>query len=157
MFICLWVNFVYSHIWLSLNSQFFCHTLSLLSHCKLMFTYLFLHFYWFICYFLHLYELCSQRASCSAHLSDSVLSPHPHPPDVSKVSLCCCVLQVWRGEDEKWSHDKFEELDQAPKARDELVSVYGYDIRSEEGAPRARRRRRYGSVSSQSQPRILVS
>ncbi|KAA0202532.1 hypothetical protein HAZT_HAZT000180 [Hyalella azteca] len=50
----------------------------------------------------------------------------------------------WRGDEGKWSHDKFQEIDQAPKPREELVSVYGYDIRSEEGAPRARRRRRYG-------------
>lgn len=45
---------------------------------------------------------------------------------------------------EKWGHDKFSEYDQAPKSSEELVSVYGYDIRNEDNAPRARRRRRYG-------------
>jgi len=53
----------------------------------------------------------------------------------------------WKeGGGDKWSHDKFNESDQAPKSRDELVTSYGYDIRSEEGPPRARRRRRYGWV-----------
>ena len=51
--------------------------------------------------------------------------------------------KVWR-EDDKWSHDRFLYYDQAPKSRDELVTAYGYDIRNEEGPPRARRRRRYG-------------
>ena len=45
---------------------------------------------------------------------------------------------------ERWGHDKFLEREQAPKTREELVSTYGYDIRNEDSAPRARRRRRYG-------------
>merc|ERR1719259_308721 len=53
--------------------------------------------------------------------------------------------RVWRSEAvEKWGHDKFMELEQEPKSKDELVSAYGYDIRNEDNAPRARRRRRYG-------------
>jgi protein CASC3 len=44
----------------------------------------------------------------------------------------------------RWGHDKFMEQEQAPKTSEELVSVYGYDIRNEDNAPRARRRRRYG-------------
>uniref|UniRef100_A0A0K2TE39 Protein CASC3 n=1 Tax=Lepeophtheirus salmonis TaxID=72036 RepID=A0A0K2TE39_LEPSM len=44
----------------------------------------------------------------------------------------------------RWGHDKFAEMDQSPKTKDELVSVYGYDIRNEDTAPRARRRRKYG-------------
>lgn len=44
----------------------------------------------------------------------------------------------------RWGHDKFLERDQAPKSKEELVSTYGYDIRNEDNAPRARRRRRYG-------------
>ena len=43
---------------------------------------------------------------------------------------------------ERWGHDKFLELDQAPKSHDELVQSYGYDIREEDNAPRARRRRK---------------
>lgn len=52
--------------------------------------------------------------------------------------------KVWKENDDRWSHDKFNENDQAPKSHDELVASYGYDIRNEEGPPRARRRRRYG-------------
>lgn len=41
-------------------------------------------------------------------------------------------------------HDRYQEDAQNPKSRDELVALYGYDIRNEDGPPRARRRRRYG-------------
>lgn len=51
--------------------------------------------------------------------------------------------KVWK-EDGKWQHDRFSAYDQSPKSREELVATYGYDIRNEEGPPRARRRRRYG-------------
>ncbi|CAH3944866.1 unnamed protein product [Pieris brassicae] len=44
----------------------------------------------------------------------------------------------------KWSHDKFNENEQMPKSKDELVSIYGYDIRNEDAPPHARRNRRYG-------------
>lgn len=55
--------------------------------------------------------------------------------------------KVWsEKEGSKWSHDRFNDQEQAPKSRTELISTYGYDIRNEEGPPRARRRRRYGSV-----------
>lgn len=33
--------------------------------------------------------------------------------------------------DGKWKHDRFDERSQAPKTRRELLSRYGYDIRSE--------------------------
>lgn len=45
---------------------------------------------------------------------------------------------------DRWSHDRYDENEQAPKSRTELVNTYGYDIRNEDGPPRARRRRRYG-------------
>lgn len=45
---------------------------------------------------------------------------------------------------DKWSHDKYNENEQVPKSRDELVSIYGYDIRNEEAPPHARRNRKYG-------------
>lgn len=45
---------------------------------------------------------------------------------------------------DRWTHDKFDESEQAPKSHDELTNLYGYDIRSEDQPPRARRRRRYG-------------
>lgn len=44
---------------------------------------------------------------------------------------------------DKWSHDFFDASQQAPKSRAELVDSYGYDIRSEDGPPKARRTRRY--------------
>jgi protein CASC3 len=52
--------------------------------------------------------------------------------------------KVWREHENRWSHDRYNEVEQAPKSREELIAVYGYDIRNEEGPPRARRRRRYG-------------
>ena len=30
---------------------------------------------------------------------------------------------------DKWGHDKFMEMEQTPKSSEELVQVYGYDIR----------------------------
>lgn len=45
---------------------------------------------------------------------------------------------------DRWSHDRYNENEQAPKSRAELVNSYGYDIRNEDGPPRSRRRRRYG-------------
>lgn len=45
---------------------------------------------------------------------------------------------------DRWTHDRFNENEQAPKSRAELVSAYGYDIRNEDNAPRPRRQRRYG-------------
>lgn len=47
---------------------------------------------------------------------------------------------------DRWSHDRFNPNEQAPKSRAELVNSYGYDIRNEDGPPRARRRKRYGYV-----------
>ncbi|XP_063897480.1 protein CASC3 isoform X2 [Helicoverpa armigera] len=48
----------------------------------------------------------------------------------------------------KWSHDKYNENEQMPKSRDELVAIYGYDIRNEDAPPHARRNRRYGHRQS---------
>ncbi len=49
---------------------------------------------------------------------------------------------------DRWSHDRFNEYEQAPKSRAELVSAYGYDIRNEDGPPRSRRPRHYGRNQS---------
>ncbi|XP_015780978.1 protein CASC3 [Tetranychus urticae] len=51
--------------------------------------------------------------------------------------------KLW-SDDGKWGHDMFDDDEQKPKPRDEIVSTYGYDIRNEDGPPKARRRRRYG-------------
>ncbi|XP_047001616.1 protein CASC3-like [Schistocerca americana] len=52
--------------------------------------------------------------------------------------------KVWKENENRWSHDRYNEDEQTPKSREELVAIYGYDIRNEEAPPRARRRRRYG-------------
>lgn len=44
----------------------------------------------------------------------------------------------------KWTHDMYDEREQTPKSRDELMVSYGYDIRQESEAPRARRHHKYG-------------
>lgn len=44
---------------------------------------------------------------------------------------------------DKWTHDCYDENEQSPKSKSELVSKYGYDIRNEECPPKSRRRRRY--------------
>lgn len=45
---------------------------------------------------------------------------------------------------DKWTHDMYDEHDQTRKTRDELLASYGYDIREESEAPRARRHHKYG-------------
>ncbi|XP_077501545.1 uncharacterized protein LOC144112622 [Amblyomma americanum] len=51
--------------------------------------------------------------------------------------------KLWR-EDSVWVHDMYYEEEQGPKTSEELVSIYGYDIRTETMPPRGRRRERYG-------------
>jgi len=49
-----------------------------------------------------------------------------------------CDVNVWFRQpkkklwidNNKWLHDRFDERTQMPKTRQELVAVYGYDIRS---------------------------
>lgn len=45
---------------------------------------------------------------------------------------------------DRWSHDRFDISEQAPKSHSELVSAYGYDIRSEDGPPKVKRNKHYG-------------
>lgn len=45
---------------------------------------------------------------------------------------------------DRWSHDRYDMNEQAPKSRAELVSAYGYDIRSEDGPPKVKRNKHYG-------------
>lgn len=47
---------------------------------------------------------------------------------------------------DKWTHDMYDEREQMPKTQDELLVIYGYDIRNELEAPRARRHHKYGWV-----------
>uniref|UniRef100_A0A182FBS8 Protein CASC3 n=1 Tax=Anopheles albimanus TaxID=7167 RepID=A0A182FBS8_ANOAL len=55
----------------------------------------------------------------------------------------------WQASTDRWTHDRFDESEQAPKSRAELVCAYGYDIRSEDGPPKARRKRRYARGPNQ--------
>ncbi|XP_062310911.1 protein CASC3 [Osmerus eperlanus] len=41
--------------------------------------------------------------------------------------------KLWKDEG-RWEHDRFREEEQAPKSRDELVAIYGYDIRNGGGS-----------------------
>lgn len=45
---------------------------------------------------------------------------------------------------EKWTHDMYNEIEQKSKSKDELLASYGYDIKVESEAPRARRHHKYG-------------
>eukprot|EP00096_Caligus_rogercresseyi_P009785 TRINITY_DN3392_c0_g1_i1.p1 TRINITY_DN3392_c0_g1~~TRINITY_DN3392_c0_g1_i1.p1 ORF type:complete len:660 (+),score=241.54 TRINITY_DN3392_c0_g1_i1:49-2028(+) len=77
--------------------------------------------------------------------ASSSSSREPKTSTVPTISASSAARRLPKSESaSKWGHDKFAEGDQAPKTKDELVSVYGYDIRNEDTAPRARRRRKYG-------------
>ncbi|KAK7802405.1 hypothetical protein U0070_023522 [Myodes glareolus] len=56
--------------------------------------------------------------------------------------------KLWKDEG-RWEHDKFREDEQAPKSRQELIALYGYDIRSahnpDDIKPRRVRKPRFGS------------
>ncbi|BFF92464.1 protein CASC3 [Drosophila madeirensis] len=75
-------------------------------------------------------------------VSASGATPSGQPPAISQASKTMRQWQPASGGD-RWSHDKFELHEQAPKSRTELLQSYGYDIRNEDAPPRARRRRRY--------------
>ncbi|XP_026819656.1 probable serine/threonine-protein kinase DDB_G0282963 [Rhopalosiphum maidis] len=49
---------------------------------------------------------------------------------------------------DKWTHDLYDENEQTRKSRDELLASYGYDIREESEAPRARRHHKYGRAAT---------
>lgn len=59
--------------------------------------------------------------------------------------------KLWKDEG-RWEHDRFREEEQAPKSRDELVAIYGYDIRNGGGSGEReyRQRRPRASVSPNS-------
>ncbi|XP_054615333.1 protein CASC3 isoform X2 [Dunckerocampus dactyliophorus] len=56
--------------------------------------------------------------------------------------------KLWKDEG-RWEHDKFREEEQAPKSREELIAIYGYDIRNgcSAGERAFRQRRPRSSVS----------
>lgn len=76
-------------------------------------------------------------------VSGSGTNSQQSPTAIAHASKTMKKWQPASGID-RWSHDRFDASDQAPKSRAELVNAYGYDIRNEDAPPRARRRRRYG-------------
>ncbi|XP_061740426.1 protein CASC3 isoform X1 [Nerophis ophidion] len=56
--------------------------------------------------------------------------------------------KLWKDEG-RWEHDRFREDEQAPKSREELIAIYGYDIRNgcHSGERAFRQRRPRSSVS----------
>ncbi|KAJ8365039.1 hypothetical protein SKAU_G00138700 [Synaphobranchus kaupii] len=56
--------------------------------------------------------------------------------------------KLWKDEG-RWEHDKFQEDEQAPKSREELIAMYGYDIRNangpSDGRPYRSRKPRYST------------
>ncbi|KAJ8264680.1 hypothetical protein GJAV_G00152440 [Gymnothorax javanicus] len=56
--------------------------------------------------------------------------------------------KLWKDEG-RWEHDKFREDEQAPKSREELIAMYGYDIRNtngpSDGRPFKSRKPRYNN------------
>ncbi|XP_056143406.1 protein CASC3 [Lampris incognitus] len=55
--------------------------------------------------------------------------------------------KLWKDEG-RWEHDRFREEEQAPKSREELIAIYGYDIRNGGGPgerPYRQRRPRYST------------
>lgn len=60
-------------------------------------------------------------------------------PSYHSAMFCLSVTRpkgrhrkLWKDEG-RWEHDKFREEEQAPKSREELIAVYGYDIRNGNG------------------------
>ncbi len=40
-------------------------------------------------------------------------------------------------ESQRWGHDRYDDKQQAPKSREEIIAMYGYDIRAHEKPPDA--------------------
>ncbi|XP_053309624.1 protein CASC3 isoform X2 [Spea bombifrons] len=63
--------------------------------------------------------------------------------------------KLWKDEG-RWEHDRFHEDEQAPKSREELIALYGYDIRScrnpEDIRPRRPRKPRFNSPPRREEP-----
>uniref|UniRef100_A0A1L8DDK0 Protein CASC3 n=1 Tax=Nyssomyia neivai TaxID=330878 RepID=A0A1L8DDK0_9DIPT len=82
----------------------------------------------------------AEEESLEGDVSEKKVSFNTPAPTAAKAT------KKWQNDrqGDRWSHDRYDESEQAPKSKAELVSAYGYDIRNEESPPRARRRRRYG-------------
>lgn len=77
-------------------------------------------------------EETPEPSVASAENVSSAVSPPLVKPPPKKASS------------DKWSHDRFDMSEQAPKSRAELVSAYGYDIRCEDAPPKVKRSKHYG-------------
>lgn len=99
-------------------------------------------------------RVCSSSTTSAATPRRRSGEPPPHtplrfPPHLDRGALTAASVpprpkgrnrKLWKDEG-RWEHDRFREEEQAPKSREELVAVYGYDIRSG-GGDRAYRQRR---------------
>lgn len=84
---------------------------------------------------------------------------HLYLTDTANLSQFSLVLsrpkgrqrKLWKDEG-RWEHDKFREDEQAPKSRQELIALYGYDIRSahnpDDIKPRRIRKPRWGDFKA---------
>ncbi|GBP09922.1 Protein CASC3 [Eumeta japonica] len=54
------------------------------------------------------------------------------------ISAASKTMKKWQPASavDRWSHDRFDPSEQAPKSRAELVNAYGYDIRTEDAPQR---------------------
>lgn len=71
--------------------------------------------------------LCSPSLCCGLELPSLASSQPAVPPHVCRPKGR--QRKLWKDEG-RWEHDKFREDEQAPKTRQELIALYGYDIRS---------------------------
>ncbi|OTF72475.1 hypothetical protein BLA29_000173 [Euroglyphus maynei] len=78
-----------------------------------------------------------QEGRCLLEKTNNIMESSMTTPSANKKK------SIWDS-GEKWSHDKFNQEDQRPKTREELINIYGYDIRTETDAPRLNRRSKYG-------------
>lgn len=86
---------------------------------------------------------------CMTAVAMASLSNGTNPgPDQTTLTAVCPRRpkgrnrKLWKDEG-RWEHDKFREEEQAPKSREELIAIYGYDIRNGGGpGERSYRQRR---------------
>ena len=62
---------------------------------------------------------------------------------------------MWQDEG-KWNHDKYSDYMQSPKTREELITMYGYDIRQSDKPPEAPPRRGGGAPRYDLLVKILI-
>ncbi|XP_074662615.1 uncharacterized protein LOC141915109 isoform X2 [Tubulanus polymorphus] len=77
----------------------------------------------------------------SPEKTDAQIETEKKEPEPSSATT---KKKLWK-EDDKWLHDKYDDGMQSPKSREELIAVYGYDIRAYDHPPENSRRGRRGA------------